>query len=164
MGSGLLFLSVVEENKVSFFQFSFLDFPAILFPLVIGISFQILQINLFVDDGDGFIDLGLDNTFEFDDDGNLIAGFDNTWMSINGQIVAYYHTDTEDNGDSYSINGYVPAYLNGQRVELLLAFTDKDPDGTITGARYIYDDEQDTVDTIAKNTIALSAGDRTFAA
>ena len=49
MGSGLLFLSVVEEYKVSFFQFSFLDFPAILFQLVIGISLQILPINLFLD-------------------------------------------------------------------------------------------------------------------
>ncbi len=117
-----------------------------------------VDLNVFVDDGEGFIDLGLDNTFEFDPDGNLIAGFDNTWMSINGHTVAYYHTDTEDNGTNYSINGYVPAYLNGQKVELLLAFTDKFPDGTITGARYVYDDG--STETVAKNTIALSPGDK----
>ena len=79
-------------------------------------------------------------------------------MSINGHTVAYYHTDTEDNGTNYSINGYVPAYLNGQKVELLLAFTDKFPDGTITGARYVYDDG--STETVAKNTIALSPGDK----
>ncbi|MBO4903924.1 MAG: peptidase C11 [Lachnospiraceae bacterium] len=117
-----------------------------------------VDLNVFVDDGEGFIDLGLDNTFEFDSDDNLLASFDNTWMSINGHTVAYYHTDTEDNGTNYSINGYVPAYLNGQKVELLLAFTDKFPDGTITGARYIYDDG--TTETVAKNMIALSAGDK----
>ncbi|MBO4266709.1 MAG: peptidase C11 [Lachnospiraceae bacterium] len=117
-----------------------------------------VDLNVFVDDGEGFIDLGLDNTFEFDSDNNLLASFDNTWMSINGHTVAYYHTDTEDNGTNYSINGYVPAYLNGQKVELLLAFTDKFPDGTITGARYIYDDG--TTETVAKNMIALSAGDK----
>ncbi|MCR5590969.1 MAG: peptidase C11 [Lachnospiraceae bacterium] len=116
------------------------------------------DLNVYIDDGEGFIDLGLDNTLEYDDDDNLIAGFDNTWMSINGKVVAYYHTDTDENGDHYSINGYVPAYLNGEKVELLLAFTDAFPDGTITGARYVYDDE--TVDTVAKNTIALSAGDK----
>lgn len=117
-----------------------------------------VDLNVFVDDGEGFMDLGLDNTFEFDPDGNLIAGFDNTWMSINGHTVAYYHTDTEDNGTNYSINGYVPAYLNGQKVELLLAFTDKFPDGAITGARFIYDDG--STETVAKNTIALSPGDK----
>ncbi len=119
----------------------------------------LVDLNVFVDDGEGFIDLGLDNTYEFDADNNLIANFDNTWMSINGQVVAYYHTDTEDDGTNYSINGYVPAYLNGQRVELLLAFTDKYPEGKITGARYVYDDDNET-EAIAKNTVALSAGDK----
>ena len=118
----------------------------------------LVDLNVFVDDGEGFIDLGLDNTYEFDSDNNLIADFDNTWMAINGHTVAYYHTDTEDNGDTYSINGYVPAMLNGERVELLLAFTDRYPDGIITGARYVYEEGQS--DTVAKNTIALSAGDK----
>ncbi|MCR5687320.1 MAG: peptidase C11 [Lachnospiraceae bacterium] len=116
------------------------------------------DLNVFIDDGEGFIDLGLDNTLEYDSDNNLVAGFDNTWMSINGRVVAYYHTDTDDNGEHYSINGYVPAYLNGEKVELLLAFTDAFPEGTITGARYVYEDG--TTDTVAKNMVALSAGDR----
>ncbi len=116
-----------------------------------------VDLNVFIDDGEGFLDLGLDNTFTFDDNNDLIAGFDNTWMSINGHIVAYYHTDSSDDGTHYSFNGYVPALLNDQRVELLITFSDEFPDGMITGARYLYDNETDTV---AKNTIALAAGDR----
>ena len=117
-----------------------------------------VDLNVFVDDGEGFQDLGLDNTFKFDSDNNLIADFDNTWMTINGHAVAYYHTDSEQNGSSYCYNGYVPAYLNGQKVELLIAFSDQFPDGKITGARFIYDDG--TTETVAKNTIALQAGDK----
>lgn len=116
-----------------------------------------VDLGVFVDDGEGFIDLGLDNTFTFDDDGNLIADFDGTWMSIDGHIVAYYHTDTKDDGTHYSFDGYVPALLNGERVELLLTFTDEFPDGIISGARYVY--ENDETDTVAKNTVALSTGD-----
>lgn len=121
---------------------------------------SMVDLNVFIDDGEGFIDLGLDNTFKYDEDNNLIADFDNTWMSINGNVVAYYHTDSADTGDTYCFNGYVPAYLNGQKVELLLMFSDQFPDGTITGARYVYDDMPDEQQTVAKNTIALQAGDK----
>ncbi len=116
------------------------------------------DLSVFVDDGEGFIDLGLDNVFSYDEDDNMIAEFDGTWMSINGHIVAYYHTDTKDDGTHYSFDGYVPALLNGERVELLLTFTDQFPDGIISGARYFY--ENGETDTVAKNTIALKAGDR----
>ena len=118
----------------------------------------LIDLNVFVDDGEGFIDLGLDNMIEFDDDNNLIAEYDNTWMSINRQIVAYYHTDTDDNGTSYSINGYVPAFLNGERVELLLTFSDVNPKGAVTGARYVYTDGQ--TEAVAKNLEALKKGDK----
>ncbi len=119
---------------------------------------SMVDLGVFVDDGEGFIDLGLDNTFEFDQDNNLIAGFDGTWMSIDGHIVAYYHTGNRDDGVHYSFDGYVPALLNGERVELLITFTDEFPDGIISGARYVYDNAE--TETVAKNTIALSPGDR----
>jgi hypothetical protein len=78
---------------------------------------------LYYDDGNGYVDLGLDNNYDFDDDGNLIAVTDRTWLSINGRVVAYYHTDTQEDGDNYTITGYVPAFLNGTRVNLILVFT-----------------------------------------
>ena len=49
---------------------------------------------MFYDDGEGFIDLGLDNVYEFDEDGALKGEYDGTWLAINGQPVAYYHMST----------------------------------------------------------------------
>ena len=49
---------------------------------------QTVELNLFVDDGEGYIDLGLDNVFEFDQNGDLIGETDRTWLAINGQPVA----------------------------------------------------------------------------
>ncbi len=111
----------------------------------------------FVDDGEGFIGLGYDNTFTFDENNDLIADFDGTWMSINGHIVAYYHTESMEDGDHYCYEGYVPVILNGERAELILVFSDQFPDGMITGARAYY--ENGETDTVAKSMIALKAGD-----
>ena len=117
-----------------------------------------LDKNLFYDDGEGYVDLGLDNVFSFNDNGDLIADTDNTWIAINGQPVAYYHTDTTEFGDDkYSISGYVPAYLNNERVNLLLVFDNENPYGYIAGATTDY--AQDETDTIAKSMIELEVGD-----
>ena len=80
------------------------------------------DLNVFFDDGEGYIDLGLDNVFELDDDGNLKGEYDNTWIAIDKQPVAYYHLDTVEDGDDYTITGCGPAILNGERVELILVF------------------------------------------
>ena len=48
MGGPLLFPAVVEEYQVTFFQLSFLDFPAILFALVFGVAFEFLPIYFFI--------------------------------------------------------------------------------------------------------------------
>ena len=119
---------------------------------------QGLDLNVFYDDGEGYIDLGLDNVYEFDEEGSLIGDYDNTWLSINGQIVAYYHTDTAEEGDHYSITGYVPVMLNGVRAELILVFDDDRPQGYISGARYVYKDGE--TDTVAKSTTAVGKGDK----
>ena len=111
-----------------------------------------LDLNLFYDDGAGYIDLGLDNVFDFDDNGNLLGQTDRTWIAVNGQIVAYYHEYTED-GTAY---GYIPAMLNGDRVELIVMLPADGP-GSILGARSVY--LQEETDTVAKSTSALEAGD-----
>ena len=117
-----------------------------------------LDKNLFYDDGTGYVDMGLDNVFTFDDDGNLIADTDDTWVAINGQPVAYYHTDTTELGnDRYSISGYVPAYLNDERVNLIVVFDSENPNGYIAGASTDYKNNE--TDTVAKNMIELEAGD-----
>ena len=117
-----------------------------------------LDKNLFYDDGTGYVDMGLDNVYTFDDDGNLIADTDDTWVAIDGQPVAYYHTDTTEFGnDRYSISGYVPAYLNDERVNLIIVFDSENPNGYIAGASTDYINSE--TDTVAKNMIELEAGD-----
>lgn len=118
---------------------------------------QGLELNLFYDDGQGYIDLGLDNIFDFDESGALIGESDRTWLAINGQPVAYYHLDTVDDGEKYSITGRVPALLNGERVDLILVFDNETPYGRIAGARYDY--IQGETETVAKGLPELQDGD-----
>ena len=48
MGGPFLFPPVVEEDKVAFTELAFLHFPAIFLPLVVGVSFEVLVIHLFI--------------------------------------------------------------------------------------------------------------------
>ena len=116
-----------------------------------------LELNMFYDDGEGFIDLGLDNVFEFDENGCLIGETDRTWLAINGQPVAYYYLDTVINGNNYTITGHVPALLNGERVNLILVFDNEHPYGYIAGARIDYVEGE--TETIAKGMSQLQVGD-----
>ena len=117
-----------------------------------------LDLNMFYDDGEGYVDLGLDNTFELDSYGNLIGETDGTWLSINGQPVAYYRLSTAEENGHYAITGYVPVLLNGERHDLILAFTDAQPDGYIAGALPAYADGE--TQTVARGLIELVPGDR----
>ena len=118
---------------------------------------QSLHNNLFYDDGEGFIDMGMDTVFEFDDYGNLLAPQRLTWIAVNDQPVAYYHESTVDDGESYSITGRIPVLYNGDRAELVVEFTDADPYGTIVGVRRVYKDGE--TETVAKTMDAVVDGD-----
>ncbi|MBP0967699.1 MAG: peptidase C11, partial [Oscillospiraceae bacterium] len=109
--------------------------------------------NLFYDDGTGYVDLGIDNLYDYDDNNNLVADTDRDWLAINGQVVAYYHTDTTVNGDNWRIDGYVPCLLNGERAKLLLVFDQDHKDGFIAGAETDYRNNE--TDTVAKNMTEL---------
>ena len=113
--------------------------------------------NVFFDNGTGFIDLGTDNDFTIT--GNKLEGeFDGTWLSIDRQPVAYYYLDTIEDGDDYLISGYVPAILNGTRVNLLLYFDSENPYGYIAGAQIVYSGTETGVE--AKNLIQIGKGDK----
>ena len=131
--------------------------PVISIPAEQWALVQDLELNLFVDDGEGYIDLGLDNVYDFTDDGDLIGAFDGTWIAINQQPVAYYLEDIVDDGTNYSITGRVPVMLNGQRADLILVFNKDDPDGFVAGARYDYRNGE--TETVAKSYGALNDGD-----
>ena len=113
--------------------------------------------NVFYDDGSGFIDLGCDAEFELN--GNTLTdNFDGTWLSIDRQPVAYYYLNTVEDGDNYVICGYVPAILNGERVNLILNFDNERPDGYIAGAQKVYTDGES--DAQAKMLISIGRGDQ----
>ena len=118
---------------------------------------QQVDLNLYYDDGEGYVDLGLDNVYGFDEDGNLVADVDGTWLSINDQPVAYYHTSTIEDGESYTITGTVPAMLNNERVNLVLIFNDENPYGYIAGADPDYD--AGVTETVSRGLIDLVEGD-----
>jgi hypothetical protein len=112
---------------------------------------------MFYDDGEGYIDLGLDTVYEFDEDGNLLAPEEITWIAVNEQPVAYYHESTVESGNSYSITGRIPVLYNGDRAELVVVFTDEDPYGSVAGVRRVYNDGETA--TVAKTMDAVVPGD-----
>lgn len=120
---------------------------------------QNLEQNVFVDDGEGFIDLGLDNVFEFNSDGDLLMDFDGTWLALNGHVVSYYMLTDDRDGDRYTINGRIPALLNGQPVDIIVSFSDENPDGMVLGARVRYDKKQNT-ETVARGLLKIVKGDK----
>ena len=119
---------------------------------------QSLQMNMFYDDGEGYIDLGLDNVYDFTEDGKLIGDSDHTWLAIDGQPVAYYFESEVKEGNSQAIIGRVPVMLNDERANLILVFDDEHPYGFIAGARYDYIAGE--TETIAKGITELSEGDK----
>jgi len=118
---------------------------------------QTVELNLFVDDGAGYIDLGLDNVFEFDGD-DLILEYDGTWLCVDGQVAAYYLVSDVQNADgTWTTTGRIPALLNGEFVNLQVIFDGENPYGVITGAYPLY--ENGETETLPKGCVPLCVGD-----
>lgn len=116
---------------------------------------QSVELNVFIDDGTGFIDLGRDNVAQYTDNGDLLMDFDGTWLTIDGHVVAYYlESDTQNSDGSWTTVGYVPILLNNQYAKLQIVFHNNDV--MPTGAYIVYDNETDTE---AKGLIPLRPGD-----
>ena len=121
---------------------------------------QSVELNVFVDDGEGFIDLGLDNVFDFDGN-DLLLDFDGTWLTVNDHVAAFYMDYAGDGGTI----GHIPAMLTQaadggtatQLVYLEVVFDDANPYGTVVGARPMYDGGE--TGTVAKGGIAIGPGD-----
>ena len=125
---------------------------------------QNLRLNVFLDDGEGYIDLGLDDSFTINKYGVLLGDYDYSWLTLGGQFVAYYLTDAVyENGKFISSTGYVPALLKkadsdeSQRVELLIVFDATHPDGYVAGAKPVYTGGE--TETVAKAVLELEKGD-----
>ncbi len=109
-----------------------------------------ILLNMYYDDGEGLIDLGTDNVFGFDEDGNLIGENDKTWLTIDGNIVAYYYESTFDGAEGYEITGYIPVMYNGKLAKMVLVFDSEKPEGYIAGLRYDYSREEDYIGVVPK--------------
>jgi hypothetical protein len=145
-----------------------------------------LEQNVFLDDGQGYIDLGLDCVYEYNDDGDLIMDYDGTWLAMNGQIVSTYIISQDYVGDDYTILYRVPAFLTHEvkaadstlreesesdpgklddsadgilteRVNIIIAFTSDAPDGIVLGAQTDY---QNLTPTVTKGLIDIRKGDK----
>lgn len=113
--------------------------------------------NMFVDDGEGYIDLGIDNVLSYDADGNLVADVEKTWVAINNHVVAYYHTDSSVIDGEELFFGYVPAFVDDVRVEIQVCF-DADGKGSIIGVKPVY--VSDETDTVAKSFNGIEPGSK----
>lgn len=122
---------------------------------------QTLEMNVFVDDGSGYIDLGFDPYAEYDEAGNLIMAYDGNWLSVDGQIIAAYYLSEDRVDDAYTLLYRAPALLNGQRVNLILAITGRTDSGvdeecTLLGAQTDY---QASSDAVMKGLTPVQEGD-----
>ncbi|MBR6444234.1 MAG: peptidase C11 [Firmicutes bacterium] len=118
-----------------------------------------VDMNMFYDNGEGYVDFGLDNVYDFDDDGNMLPSDDGTWIALDRQPVTYYHDETLELGSGmYQITGHVPVLLNGDKADLILVFDNNNEKGQIAGVRYSYD--EDVTETSAKTMTSLESGDK----
>lgn len=100
-----------------------------------------VQLQVYLDDGEGYFSLGSNDAAEFDDDGDLIVEFDYTWYYLNDCIVPYYadHSGETDEGYYYSI-GYIPAYLNGEtKIQIWVLWVEDSDSANILGYTVDYD-------------------------
>ncbi len=117
-----------------------------------------LKLNVFIDDGEGYIDLGTDYVFDVDEKGNLLQIKDMTWLAASTdekswQIIPYYYSSSTIDGDNIITTGRIPVLLNDQQANLIV-YMDNDVI-EVVGVTYDYDD----VDVIAKNLSGLNEGD-----
>ncbi len=124
---------------------------------------QGLLLNVFVDDGSGYIDLGLDNIYEFTKDGKLIGEYDKAWLGIDGQACAYYYMDEYVSGNTDVITGRVPCLITHEdvagntvtdRAYMILVCTNGD--WAIAGA--VYDYVEGETETVAKSMAEIPVG------
>ena len=129
-----------------------------------------VELNVYLDDGKGFIDLGLDNTFTLDGN-DLVYDYNKAWITVSdgtgSSLVAYYMTsDSQLDDGTWVTRGRIPANLTRKDadtgedvttlVNLEVVFDKDNPDGVITGWRPFYEDNELM---FAKGNMELQEGD-----
>ena len=117
-----------------------------------------LRLNVFIDDGKGYIELGKDAIYTIED-GSLLEPEDMTWMAAsidneNWQLVPYYHLYQTEYDDTTTYMGRIPVIYNGDYANLVTLISDDEFE--VVGVLMDYRDE---VDVVAKTLTELSEGD-----
>ena len=115
-----------------------------------------IEKNMYFDDGSGYINMGFDAGAELQGH-DLIYEFDGTWLSIDRQPVAYYRIGFVEQEECFAEVGYVPAYVNGIRANLIIVFDQDNPYGYIAGAQQVYINGE--TDAQPKNMVGIGKGD-----
>ena len=148
--SGLSFLTGMDVGKAAeFIDANHLEPKDFVFKNVKGRSVialpddkwalvQNIELNVFLDDGSGYIDLGIDAYYEITEDGQLLGEYDRAWPAINGRPVAFYHEKTVDDGKNYTITGRIPVLYKGTHADLIVVYDNAHPKGVVAGVSYDY--------------------------
>ena len=101
-----------------------------------------LKLNMFVDDGKGYIDLGKDCIYDIDKKGNLLKQEDLTWLAAsvdneNWQVVPFYYESSLTDGDITVYTGRIPVLYNGQLADLIIKLDDNGVE--VIGVSFDYD-------------------------
>ncbi len=120
------------------------------------------EVNVFVPDtkNGGWLDLGLDNTAQFTDEGDMLHEWTENWITLDGNFAAMYPvSDLDEDGDGkYITTKYIPAKLNGERVNIIVEFNEETDEDTVLGAEKVYDiavEHKGLIDIEAGDTIQL---------
>jgi hypothetical protein len=76
---------------------------------------------------------------DYNDDGDLIVDWDGSWLTLQGQPVAVYPISDEDEDDNglYITRKFIPALLNGERVNLIIEFNEETGVDQVLGAQSV---------------------------
>ncbi|MCR4854912.1 MAG: hypothetical protein K5908_01970 [Erysipelotrichaceae bacterium] len=118
-----------------------------------------LKLNMFIDDGNGYIDLGKDSIYDIDGAGNLMKPQETMWLAVSDDnekwhVAAYYELYSTVDGDNTIYTGRIPVLINGKYANLITMIDDESAE--IVGAAFDYRDESDVV---AKNLYEFAEGD-----
>ena len=105
-----------------------------------------LKQNLFYDDGEGYIDLGLDLTTDcFTKSGELVGEYSGYWLGLGDWTCAYYlESEVTDEEGNLTISGRIPVLFNEQRGYLKVQWVNNG-DAEILGFMPNYSDEDSSV-------------------
>ncbi len=152
-----------EYISNNYFDFSLLqwkngqiDLPASQWDLINTVS-----VNVLYNDGEGgYIDMGRDTVIDYRKGNPLPQTFSGLWVNVDGYCVPYYLMEYAEDETGYVQTGYIPAMLNGQRVNVLVCFQaefGQTEESFIMGAQAAYTDGSAVTE--AKNIIGIGPGD-----